>query len=87
MAYFAGGYEGQGKASVPLGFVNVNVNVKVKVNVDWLEGEKVERSEGGLVRRWESRKAGKSKTRDSGEWFIETEFSFGLGVDGNGVNE
>ena len=25
-----------------------------KVNVDWLEGGKVERSEGGLVRRWES---------------------------------
>ena len=24
LAYFAGGYEGQGKASVPLGFVNVN---------------------------------------------------------------
>ena len=26
-AYFAGGYEGRGEASVPLGFVNVKVNV------------------------------------------------------------
>ena len=29
------------------------MNVNVNVNVDWLEGEKVERSEGGKVARWE----------------------------------
>ena len=34
--------------------------VKVNVNVDWLEGGKVERSEGGLVRRWEGCFAGDS---------------------------
>ena len=29
------------------------MKVKVNVNVDWLEGEKVERLEGGKVARWE----------------------------------